>query len=1184
MAILIAAGVETIYQKSPNHVINTDKFEKVINLKENTADHKIQEIKSILLHNTFDSLKQLTFKEKDLSFYVFSDNLPVFWSDNHIDYTYDIQQLPAENWQYKELNNAYCLIKNSEYEDYKIVAIIFIKNKYPYENEELQNTYNIDLKTDKTVDISIGKPADHFAITDQNQHYLFTLVPPLNPVYNKTAGYIGFAAEFAAFILLLLIYINFGKTDRQKQISPKQFILNSLILVTITALGLFCNFPRLLFWDHLFSSYEYSSNDLLASMGHLTLFSLLVLAINYSFFFRVKIKSTPFVQIFLQVLFTLFYILLFYILKGIVIHSAFQLNILQFSDFSFMAIWAHLLVFLWGVSLTLLFYKTHGNLKGTPKLPEAVIIDIVLLLLTVLYFHLFQPRDIYKTGFSLALLYIAFYIPLFIRKRKKASVYSFIWVLIYTLFFVVSSILISNQKMRSKYRILAENIYINGNTEYDRVADILLEELDKQIESDNYLRQILTREDSLSVASAYINENFSRGFWNKYSIRLYTSPVGSEMYNQYFDFINRAGTKIKHTHFYSVPAIYNDMSYLGIFPYRVADTDSYLFMEFYPRKNYRSYSFPNLLISSSPDIQNQLKITVGKYDNGKLVFSSSKSDYPENDEWITKKDKPFYSATYHGRKYYFYRPDKNDTIVISAINQYGQDIYLIYFAYVFLCFYSLSWLIFTIYYNKRSKSGFSLGFTAKYQYAFIALLIISFLGIFYVSVDFIRKKYSEEQISNLEHKKTYIQNALQDMYYWNQDLSLINQQGLNFDLQELSYTYQTDILVYDNQGELVGSSQPLIFSKNLISKLITPQPFFKNNTNINQQEHIGELKYLTGYADFYNGDFVQIGYIAVPQFLSQEEINNEIESFLAVIIHIYLIIIILAIVLSLLIGKQLSAPLKMIEDKLKLMRFGHRNEKIEYQYNDEIGHLVMQYNRTLDELEKSARLLAQSERESAWKTMARQIAHEINNPLTPMKLTIQQLQRTHQMKDERFDDYFKKSAVTLIEQIDNLSRIAGTFSNFARMPEARFVTVDIAARLYSVVQLFAHNNESTTITFNGPQHDIFTFADPEQLTQVYNNLLKNAIQSVPSDRHVKINVTISVAGENIITEISDNGSGITDEVAEKLFAPNFTTKNTGMGLGLTITKNIIETTGGTISFTSRVGEGTTFKVTLPVEK
>lgn len=286
--------------------------------------------------------------------------------------------------------------------------------------------------------------------------------------------------------------------------------------------------------------------------------------------------------------------------------------------------------------------------------------------------------------------------------------------------------------------------------------------------------------------------------------------------------------------------------------------------------------------------------------------------------------------------------------------------------------------------------------------------------------------------------------------------------------------------------------------------------------------------------------------------------------------------------LSLFIGKQLSAPLNMLESKLKDMRLGRRNEKIDYNLNDEIGQLVIQYNRTVDELEQSARLLAKSERESAWKSMARQVAHEINNPLTPMKLTIQQLQRTKDMDGKDFDAYFKKSTAMLIEQIDNLSRIAGTFSNFARMPEANFVQLDIAARLYSVVQLFANNNEHVRLDYKGAEDSVFVYADPEQMVQVFNNLLKNAIQAIPESRDGKIQVGIIKDTKWVRISISDNGSGIDPLLHDKLFVPNFTTKSTGMGLGLAITKNIIELTGGSISFKTEPDKGTTFEVTLPV--
>jgi two-component system, NtrC family, nitrogen regulation sensor histidine kinase NtrY len=291
----------------------------------------------------------------------------------------------------------------------------------------------------------------------------------------------------------------------------------------------------------------------------------------------------------------------------------------------------------------------------------------------------------------------------------------------------------------------------------------------------------------------------------------------------------------------------------------------------------------------------------------------------------------------------------------------------------------------------------------------------------------------------------------------------------------------------------------------------------------------------------------------------------------------------LSVFLSFFIGRQLSAPLKMIENKLKQMRFGHRNEKIDYVQKDEIGQLVLQYNKTIEELERSARLLAQTERESAWRTMARQIAHEINNPLTPMKLTIQQLQRTKSMNDERFDEYFEKSTQTLVEQIDTLSRIAGSFSNFARMPEARLELIDIASKLYSTLQLFVTSHEMVEFKYHGARSGVMILADPEQMLQVFTNLIKNALQAIPSGRRGVVSVSITSENNQVIIRIADNGKGIPLDLQEKIFVPNFTTKTTGMGLGLSITKNIIEVLGGTISFQTVVDEGSEFVVSLKQE-
>ncbi len=315
--------------------------------------------------------------------------------------------------------------------------------------------------------------------------------------------------------------------------------------------------------------------------------------------------------------------------------------------------------------------------------------------------------------------------------------------------------------------------------------------------------------------------------------------------------------------------------------------------------------------------------------------------------------------------------------------------------------------------------------------------------------------------------------------------------------------------------------------------------------------------------------------------------SKELFTFLAIFINVYFVFLILAAVVSVLVSRRLSRPIKTIEQKLKAIKLGKRNEKIEYNHNsenDEIGTLINQYNLMVDELSESAQMLAQSERESAWREMARQIAHEIKNPLTPMKLTIQQLQRAKSLDEEAFNNYFEKSARILVEQIDSLSLIATEFSNFARIPVAHLVRVDIAAKLVSVVDLFKNNYEEVDIVYLTTLDQVYIMADADQMTQLFNNLLRNAIQAIPSTQKGRVVVELDCDDEFVKISITDNGCGISDEVAGKLFTPNFTTKSSGMGLGLSIVKNIITVSQGEISFTTQVNVGTTFYVKFPLVK
>ncbi len=1174
-----------LYTSSSVPTVNIPEFRHELIQKQHEAIQVLARLKNAVIRGGVDSLATFQFNNPDLSYYLIKQGQYLYWTANYTDIE-NIDFTKSWQWQYFNSNNAHCVGCTTQTEFGTLLAVIRIKNNYPFENEQLKNRFAPNFNINDAYGIEVGNTKDKFAIKDNTDNYLFSLTEPQNLALNEKIGYVGFTFSALAFILFLLMYIGLMARKGRHKLSVKLYVCYSLITFVVLTLLLFFKIPSLLFLDSLTSAFDYSAGFLLSSVLHLSLLSAFIVAAAYGFYNYIDLKNiqTKTANLLLLLILASFYILFFHILKGLVIHSGITIPLLNFKAISFASVWLHLVLFSWSITFALLFFKTHNHTIKLFGLTKTAIADSSILILIIAIFGLLLPNDLIRLSLYFSLFYGVYYALFNLLKNKSIYINATIWVFVSTLFFVANSIALTQQKTENKYRILAENIMINGNVENDRVSEIMLNELDNQLTSDAVLIDGLSNPDSTAALTSYLNENYFRGYWNKFDIQMNIVSPNSLIYNQYMSAIEQSSVKVLNTHFYSFTSTLNEIAYQGLFLLQTkTNKEQYLFINMYPRKNFKSYSFPKFLVTSETDIQARLDIAIARYRADELIYNGGNYRFNDKRSYFPYKDKKFYKFKSTDKQFYIFQPNKQNTIVIVELTNHQWFSYAVYFIYTFLICLLLVVALIWLHTPKQQNTRPQLSFSTRYQVAFVALLMVSFIGVFYVSASYISNGYKKNQQNAIDNKKAYIRNALQGMYYWTQDLAKVNTQDLNLNLQELSYMYQTDINVYDISGRLVGSSQPLIYNKNLMGKQIAPEPFFGESSSINQEESIGDLRFSTGYTDFLNGDFMQIGFISIPLYVSTEEVRHEIENFLGVVVHIYLIIALLSVLLSFIIGRQLSAPLKLIENKLKQMRFGQRNEKIEYKQNDEIGQLVQQYNKTIEELERSARLLAQTERESAWRTMARQIAHEINNPLTPMKLTIQQLQRTKTMNDERFDDYFEKSTRTLVEQIDTLSRIAGSFSNFARMPEACFEMTDIAAKLYSTTQLFISSHDSIEFNFSGEKSNIMVLADPEQIVQVFTNLFKNAAQAIPANRKGQIDVSIATESRQVIISIADNGKGIAAELQDKIFVPNFTTKTTGMGLGLSITKNIVEMAGGNIRFHSVENNGSVFTLQFKLE-
>lgn len=400
-------------------------------------------------------------------------------------------------------------------------------------------------------------------------------------------------------------------------------------------------------------------------------------------------------------------------------------------------------------------------------------------------------------------------------------------------------------------------------------------------------------------------------------------------------------------------------------------------------------------------------------------------------------------------------------------------------------------------------------------------------------------------------------------------------------IYEIADNLSVEFNIYDLGGTLVKSSKPSFENDTLVACMSTEILNDLMNSVDKRYVETNEIlggDYRSSYIIFTDFKSKPLGILNVPYFEDDSFNDDELKEFLVRLGYAYFVMLLVAIAFAYFVSRYITRSLKTISDKMNETRLEKRNQKIELKgASEEVSLLVESYNSMIDELEESAVKLARSEREQAWREMAKQVAHEIKNPLTPMRLSVQSFQRKFDPNDpdarQKIDEYSK----TLIQQIDTMSSIASAFSNFAKMPAQKNETLNVVEVVDLALDIFAEDY----LTFKCDKKEIIAKLDRTQLIRVITNLVKNAIQAISQIDNPKVDIELTDDSKNVIIIVSDNGHGITDENKPKVFEPKFTTKTSGMGLGLAMIKNIIETYNGNITFTSNEGEGSTFNVTLP---
>ena len=466
----------------------------------------------------------------------------------------------------------------------------------------------------------------------------------------------------------------------------------------------------------------------------------------------------------------------------------------------------------------------------------------------------------------------------------------------------------------------------------------------------------------------------------------------------------------------------------------------------------------------------------------------------------------------------------------------------------------------------------------------IVLVLLASILILGVTVYQYDEQTKDYNIQRFERKESITKETI-ELELKNKTSYPVNTQNLPKIFQdriyEISSINKLNISLYDLEGKLLKTSLGNAFEeveKKPLSNEVISNLAENSNHRILQTAQKKGISFQSSYSYINDPRFKRIGILEVQFTQDNSEIEEELRAFISKLSLVYLLMFLVAIALAYFLSSYITRSIKTISDKMQQTKLNKRNEKIILNSaSSEIEVLIGAYNSMIDELAQSAAKLAKSEREQAWREMAKQVAHEIKNPLTPMRLTVQSFERKFNPTDENSREKLAEYSQTLIQQIDVMSSIASAFSDFAKMPTQKREKIEVIGVVKMALDIF---NEEY-ISYHPLTKELYANLDKTQLIRIVTNLVKNADQASENKENQLIEVSVASEGNTIKITVSDNGKGISEEVEDFIFEPKFTTKSSGMGLGLPMIKNIIEAYDGTISFSSKEGIGTVFTVVLP---
>lgn len=801
------------------------------------------------------------------------------------------------------------------------------------------------------------------------------------------------------------------------------------------------------------------------------------------------------------------------------------------------------------------------NFTRFQHLTSFIIIEIVL----CYYISKFAISFVlYQGFFTKILIYLLITIipPPTNNVSQKNNLNWQIWFMIISIY-GVSAITILNNAKETEFR----SHYAANNFKKQSIKfEYQFEELINEIKRDSVINKQINK-DEINVGNYILNNYFEK---LNTELIIDATPLKELKPNQIVDSLIYSDQFAEKASYYYILKRTSDYLKISI---EIKDL-------FYFKKNkIESLVFNN---TNSSDYQFLAKYATAKYENNKLTMYDGIEEYPPkiptNVLKNTNEDGEYWSNNFTYSLLYKFSEDRNQCVLIVYKRNIVMQIITTLSTILLLLISSVS-----IYYGykkiiiqkKFKKLNFThihLNMSAKINIAFITTIIVSFfiVGIMVVNIISSNNKsnYENKNLKNLSIAKVFINEI---------------DQNINANISSLAEKFNIIALIYDTTGVLQGNKEHISANEYLNSKyILTPQKIeLLNNSNQNYISYQGgntfyNYKNTIGKINIDGKNLI----VKIFDYDATSATGESTSDIILGIINILILVIFIASIITFFIVKTSTKPIKIITQKFKDISLKH-NEPIIWPYADEFQPLVNEYNNMIQKVENLAQKLSVQERENLWREVAQQVAHEIKNPLTPIRLNIQYLERAIADKRDNIEQLTSKVCTVILEQIDTLNRIASEFSTLAKIDTQDPEVIHLHELITNLEQLFI-STESVHVSYETTHYDVKVFMDKSYIIRSITNILKNAIQAIPEDREKVINITTTKLVNQVTITITDNGNGIPPEIEEKLFTPYFTSKSNGTGIGLNMTKKMIEVSGGSITYRTEQNVGTSFIITLPI--